>query len=207
MKENCCKKRVVVYGDSNTYGYRGQDGGRYAPEDRWINVAEEVAGDKFQILNQGMNGRIAYNYVPPCIEADYVCVMLGSNDLLCGFGFNAETIARLAFKVVERAKTLMDEIYPKNECKYVLIAPPRISKDILNGPWSTSYEGPQTIEISMELSDCFKKVAEEEGVMFFDAAPYSETCRDDGIHLTKAGHKHLGEAFGRFLLELDKESK
>lgn len=202
MTKNCSKKRVVVFGDSNTYGYRGRDGGRYNQEDRWVSIAEKIAGDDFQIVNQGMNGRIAYNYVPPCIEADYVCVMLGSNDLLCGFGFDAEDISKLSLDVIERAKYAMDMNYPDNNCKYILISPPRITKCILNGPWSTAYEGPETIETTKAFSYYFEKIARENGILFFDAAPYGETCREDGIHLTEKGHRLLGEAFGQFLLTI-----
>ena len=203
MTKNYSKKRVVVFGDSNTYGYRGYDGGRYSKEERWLDIAENVAGDEFQIINQGMNGRIAYNYMPPCIEADYVCVMLGSNDLLCGFGFGADELAQLAYKVVERARNLMDETYPDNDCKYVLISPPCITDDILNGPWQTAYEGPETIEISRCFADAYGTVARENNVLFFDAAPYGQTCKEDGIHLTQKGHRLLGEAFGKFLLEIE----
>ncbi len=202
MITNCSKKRVVVFGDSNTYGYRGYDGGRYNQDEIWVNIAEKTTGDKFQILNHGMNGRIAYNYVPLCIEADYVCVMLGSNDLLCGFGFDAEKIAELAFKVIERAKANMDENYPGNNCRYILISPPHISEDILNGPWQTAYEGPRTIETAKAFSYYFEQIARKEGIFFFDAAPYGETCKEDGIHLTEKGHRLLGEAFGRFLLDI-----
>ena len=201
MKKNCSKK-VVVFGDSNTYGYRGSDGGRYNCEDIWVSIAEKTAGEDFQIFNYGMNGRIAYNYVAPCIEADYVCVMLGTNDLLCGFGFDAEKIARLAFGVIKRARDIMDDRYPDNNCKFILISPPHISKDILNGPWQTAYEGGKTIVISKEFSYLFEKVAKEEEILFFDAAPYGETCREDGIHLTQKGHRLLGEAFGTFLLSI-----
>lgn len=202
MTKNCSKKKVVVFGDSNTYGYRGRDGGRYNPEQIWVNIAQQIAGEQYQFFNGGMNGRIAYNYVPPRIEADYICVMLGSNDLLCGFGFDAETIAGLAFGVIEKARNAMDHDYPDNTCKYILVSPPRITKDILNGPWSTAYEGPETIEFSKEFSPCFEKVARQHGILFFDAAPYGEVCREDGIHLTERGHKLLGEAFGRFLLTI-----
>ena len=99
--------KIICFGDSNTYGYRGRDGGRYNPEQIWVNIAQQIAGEHYQFFNGGMNGRIAYNYVPPRIEADYICVMLGSNDLLCGFDFDAETIAGLAFGVIEKARNAM----------------------------------------------------------------------------------------------------
>ena len=202
MIKNYSKKKVVIFGDSNTYGYRGYDGGRYNSDERWVDIAERTAGDHYQIINCGMNGRIAYNYMPPCIEADYVCVMLGSNDLLCGFGFGASELAQLAYRVIEQARNLMDETYPDNNCKYVLISPPCITEDILNGPWQTAYEGPETIEISRCFADAYEAVAREKNILFFDAAPYGQTCKEDGIHLTVMGHRLLGEAFGRFLLTL-----
>ena len=79
-------KTLVCFGDSNTFGYdpRSYIGGRYPPEERWVDLLADALGLK--CLNRGMNGR--------CIprrgeglrlaEGEGLIVMLGGNDLLCG---------------------------------------------------------------------------------------------------------------------------
>lgn len=46
--------RVCCFGDSNTYGYdpRSFLGGRYAAENRWVDILQSKTG--WEIINQGM---------------------------------------------------------------------------------------------------------------------------------------------------------
>ena len=82
-------RRLLCYGDSNTYGYdpRSYLGGRYPESVRWTALLREYGWD---VINRGENGRSI-----PCgdgeikaavqslrrVEADILTVMLGSNDL------------------------------------------------------------------------------------------------------------------------------
>ena len=87
-------KQIVCIGDSNTWGYdpRGFGGGRYPADVRWTALLE--AGGRWEITNLGENGReiphsaFALRLLARQLDAarpfDGVCVLLGSNDLLCG---------------------------------------------------------------------------------------------------------------------------
>ena len=87
-------KQIVCIGDSNTWGYdpRGFGGGRYPAAVRW--TARLDSQPEWVIHNLGENGReiphsaFALRLLGQQLEAlaplDGMCLMLGSNDLLCG---------------------------------------------------------------------------------------------------------------------------
>ena len=49
--------RILCFGDSNTYGYdpRSYFGGRYGPEERWVDLLSGLCGA--ECVNLGSNGR------------------------------------------------------------------------------------------------------------------------------------------------------
>lgn len=82
-------RRLLCYGDSNTYGYnpRSYLGGRYLEPVRWTIL---LRGYGWNVINRGENGcsiprgdgEINAAIQSLCrMEADTLTVMLGSNDL------------------------------------------------------------------------------------------------------------------------------
>ncbi|MBR5316220.1 MAG: acylhydrolase [Firmicutes bacterium] len=211
------KKRILIYGDSNTHGFRVEDGLRYDRDTRWTGVCQNILGDEYEILEEGLNGRTTCHddygmefrngltYIEPCIRThlplDMVCVMLGSNDLKSCFGQTAESIAANAAKVLEKARWVVESKYPDADCKYVLISPPEIGPEMLIGPFSWDFDGVKTIETSKAFASCFQKVAEEKGFLFFDAAKHAKPGLIDGLHLDEENHEKLGQAIAKWFLK------
>lgn len=59
--------RILIYGDSNVWGDKGfgQDGallGRYATEQQWPNILQQLLGDEYDIIQAGLCGRTAGEY-------------------------------------------------------------------------------------------------------------------------------------------------
>ena len=53
-------KTVVLYGDSNTWGYvPGSDGERFPREVRWPVQLQRLLGDEWEVIAEGLNGRTA----------------------------------------------------------------------------------------------------------------------------------------------------
>ena len=78
--------RILCFGDSNTYGYdpRSYFGGRYGPEERWVDLLSGLCGA--ECVNLGSNGRsIPRPGAGPAPGAgERLIVMLGTNDILSG---------------------------------------------------------------------------------------------------------------------------
>ncbi len=99
-------KKVLFYGDSNTYGYdpAGFMGGRYPRSERWTTILQESLADTWEIASDGMPGRALpttvyeWDYIRSVIRQetplDVFAVMLGTNDLLVSGGRDYAVIYR-----------------------------------------------------------------------------------------------------------------
>lgn len=209
------KKRILIYGDSNTHGFRIDNGLRYDQKTRWTGVCQNLLGNEYEILEEGLNGRTTCHdefgmefrnglaYIEPCIRThlplDMVAVMLGSNDLKSCFGQTADSIAENAARVLEKARWVVESKYPDADCRYVLISPPEVGPELIIGPFGWDFEGVKSIETSKAFASCFAMQAEEKGFLFFDAAKYARPGVIDGLHLDAENHRKLGEAFATWI--------
>ena len=50
-------KNILCFGDSNTWGYDPATQTRFDNKTRWTGVLQKEIGDKFNIIEQGLNGR------------------------------------------------------------------------------------------------------------------------------------------------------
>ncbi len=103
-------KRILCYGDSNTWGYIPGSGERYPEEVRWPTRLQKLLGEDYRIIEEGLNGRTTVvddpiqpyrcglEYLRPCLLShmplDLVVLMLGTNDTKRRFGLSASEIAR-----------------------------------------------------------------------------------------------------------------
>ena len=117
------KKRILCYGDSNTWGYM-VTGGRFPEDVRWPMRLQMLLGDGYTVIEEGFNGRTTVfddpvegghksglTYLPPCVMShsplDLIIIMLGSNDLKKRFGMTAFTIGGGVTALIKAACTSM----------------------------------------------------------------------------------------------------
>jgi lysophospholipase L1-like esterase len=78
------KKRVVCFGDSNTWGYNAENISRFPKNIRWTGVLANLLGDEFQIIEEGLCGRTSvvddplfeglngYSYIYLCLMSHFI---------------------------------------------------------------------------------------------------------------------------------------
>lgn len=49
-------KRVLCYGDSNTWGYQPGQGSRFPANVRWTGIVSQILKDRYVIIEDGVNG-------------------------------------------------------------------------------------------------------------------------------------------------------
>ena len=179
-------KQIVCIGDSNTWGYdpRGFGGGRYPAAVRW--TARLDSQPEWVIHNLGENGReiphsaFALRLLGQQLEAlaplDGMCLMLGSNDLLCG----ASPAAAAA-----RMEDLLDRLGAYG-VPLLLIAPPPFCP----GTWVTEE---QLTHSSARLAGLYRTLAQDKAIAFADAGAWDIPLAFDGVHFTEEGHRRFAE--------------
>lgn len=167
---------IICYGDSNTYGFNPEDGGRY--EMSWVDILRIYYKSDF-VVNAGLNGRLAeprqflfdvilHQYAP----IDLLIIMLGTNNV-----DHLESIEH----IVVSLHVMLRQALPLTK-HILLLAPPYLQND------------PIRHERSIELNKRLKNLASSFNVDFLDAEEVISQLADDGIHLTPVSHRELGEA-------------
>ena len=185
-------KRILCYGDSNTYGYdpRSFLGDRYPADVRWTGLLAADLG--IPVHNSGQNGRTIPRTEWALEQAaqfpagtDLAVIMLGSNDLLQTSGFTArDTAARME-------NFLWHLLVRSDVGAILLISPPPMR----TGAWVTEE---RLLTESARLAREYEALARRLGIRFADAGQWDVELVFDGVHFSEAGHR----AFARGLRSL-----
>ncbi len=205
-------RTVLCYGDSNTWGFDPQTGGRFAPNVRWPGVMARGLGEAFRVVEEGLSGRTTVRddpiegahkngrtYLRACLEShkpiDLVALMLGTNDLKGRFGASASDIA-------QGAASLAEEIL-RSGCgtgggapAVILVAPPPLGRLT---ELAEMFEG--AAEKSARFAGHYRRFAGQYGCGFLDAGTVATSSDLDGIHLEAEEHRKLGEAVAASVAE------
>lgn len=199
-------KKILCFGDSNTWGFVPGSGQRYPENIRWPAVLAEILGPEYVIIEDGISGRTTVWDDPfaPCRNGleglgfgllrakpiDLVVIMLGTNDL---YHTNAFGFYRGLSRVVRRilgAQEYYHDSSPvfEKEPKVLLVSPITLHPDIgkLRPELNLHYEE------SCQFAMYTKRLAEELSVQWIDAAAWAKASEVDGLHLTPEGHLTLG---------------
>lgn len=209
------KKRVLCYGDSNTWGYNGLTRARFDDGIRWTNRLQTKLGDSYVIIEEGLNGRTSVWYDPvenimsgldylwPCMKShnplDLVVINLGVNDCKPLFAANPWSIATGVQRLVDMA---MQSPFGRDGSapEVLLIAPFPIGNELLACERMLNIYGAEGLNKSRALAPFYAAAARESGCRFADAADWAFTG-PDGIHMAE---ECLDGFADRMLLEIKK---
>jgi lysophospholipase L1-like esterase len=201
-------KRILCYGDSNTWGQKAHEAGRHPVNTRWTGRLQMALGDTFEIIEEGLSarttdidyphkpGRNGRTYLQPCVVSqsplDTVVLMLGTNDLKIEFGPRspkeiAGAIEGLVSDVIRLAKS------PEGSSPdIVLVSPILINPDApaFRDNYAPNYYNEDSVQLARELAAHIHEVADRHHCYFIDAANVAE-AGTDGIHMSEEGHHAL----------------
>ena len=211
-------RRILVYGDSNTWGWKpvleGFPGTRHADDVRWPGAMAAALGPAYAVVVDGLNGRSAEapssegplavctlnaangDFVKALVRElplDLVVVMLGTNDVRSDFDRKpaaiVEALLQMAF-AVRRSAGMFATGYPAP--RVLLVAPVALG-DTSRTPMGAVYRDGAP-EKSRLVARALMQLAAQEGIDAFDANSAVAAPGIDGIHLTAEGHAALGAA-------------
>lgn len=217
-------RRLLCFGDSNTYGWQGTLSGpaeRYPRSVRWTGRLAALLGPDWEVIEEGLGGRTirdhftvgsgvtvpgaglcAKDYLPACVLShlplDMVVIMLGSNDMKAALQRSAEDIAKGMEELIDIIQTFPWEpllVYPRPQI--IIVSPPLIGARKMELAGERYVGAP---EKSRALAHLYRRLASAKGTLFLDAAeilidaPRGEAHGIDGMHLDEIDHARLAHA-------------
>lgn len=182
-------KTIYCIGDSNTWGYTGNNCyyGRYPDGVRWTSLIEK---EGFRVVDDGINGRM----IPGASESDRIAeevsayapctviIMLGTNDVIGGM---------MAAACGRKMEILIRALKKDPVNTLILTAPAAVE----HGSWGA---GREAIRQSGFLSGIYAGIAENNGILFADAAHWGLSVGSDGVHFDEKSHS----IFAQKMLEI-----
>ncbi len=202
------KKRILCFGDSNTFG-SNPSGGRHDENTRWPMRLQQLLGAEYTIIEEGFGGRTCVfddpveggyksgvQYLPPCLMShnplDLVIIMLGTNDAKRRFQMSARTIAEAQMQLVRQCRLYgmgPDGAPPK----VLILAPPPLGAHIADTLYGDIF-GPDAVAVTRGFAAEFQRISRLMRCEYLNAGDYVEASKADAVHLTAEAHLRLAEA-------------
>lgn len=205
------KKRILCFGDSNTWGYNPETGERYEEDERWTGVLASELGKDYRVVEEGLNGRTTVfsdlmepercgiQHIHPLILShlplDYLIIMLGTNDTKTHFHVNAVESGYGMEELLLKANYVLQN--KKAKTQVILVSPVPIE------PNNDSMFDEEAILKSREIPKVYREIAKEHQCLFFEAASVIDKLGNDGIHFDREAHRNLGVALSLMIKEND----
>lgn len=201
-------KKVLIFGDSNSWGYIPAKGERYPPDVRWPGIASKILGDGYELVEDSISGRTTVYEDPQepkrcgidCLgyvlaahhPLDLVVLFLGTNDLkFTDIGGYRMGLTRLIETVLD-AQALFRLTAPvfNGDKRLLVVGPPRINPEIARLRPEHRLSG--AADASEKLSGVAREVAERFGASFVDVSALVFPDATDCLHLSREDHRKLG---------------
>lgn len=200
--------KILCYGDSNTWGYVPNVDGyskdavmrQYDAQDCWWYplmkdndvIVDGLCGRCIAHENKWLKNRNASLTIVDDIQnykdLDLIIIQLGTNDCKSEYGDSVGDIC-------DNLEKLLVCIKEQSNAGIIIISPSCIRED--TKITQKYYIG--ALEKSITLNKGYQELADKIGCGFISGAKLE--VGEDGEHLTKSGHRKLGEMVASFLIE------
>jgi lysophospholipase L1-like esterase len=209
MQTNPLAKRIVCFGDSNTWGYiPGSKHQRYPANVRWPGALQDLLGNTWEVIEEGLNsrgilngdsrpgkeGRNAMEYIRPCLDThdpiDYIVLLLGTNDLKAELNLSTEQIGADLKSLIEVIKTRPSQcrdITPQ----IIVVVPPILDETTEYTQTGNKYVG--AYKKSKDLPRIYEQITKDTESLFVNIQEQLKTGTD-GVHLLSESHTALAQA-------------
>lgn len=211
MNTNPNAKKVLIYGDSLTWGKVPGSRDRFPIEKRFPGVMQDILSNSYEIIEAGMGGRMAYGEHPsysgldgfkhfPIVYSmhlpiDILVIFLGANDLNSISSKSAEQIVGELEKYINLTSDITKSLCSTLPTKIVYISPPIIQEAC----WTYDNFLLGAEAKSRQMAKLLAAMIERNNANFFYAAKVVETSMVDGVHLDEKNNKILGTVFAEYI--------
>lgn len=214
MNTNVAAKRILIYGDSYTFG-KIPDGNRFDASTRMTGVTQNYLGSGYEIIEEGLRGRTLSGengffphrdglkqfdgIIGSHFPLDLVIIFLGTNDTNSSRTSTAEGLLTPCIKYVRGISWWSKHLgFPKPRIAFVI--PPSINEPASDKVFKNIFSGSGEKIVAMQK--LIKDFAIENKIMTFDASQVVTVSDVDGIHLDIENNHKLGRALAQFIKEV-----
>ncbi len=203
------KKRILCFGDSNTWGYTPVLHTRYDEDTRWTSLLQKELGNNYSIVESGINGRttmyddperdfmnglkaLGYELIASK-PLDLVIISLGTNDLKFTDAEGSSKGIDKLLEFLESANSLYGStpVFP-NGPKVLVVSPIPLGSNF--DQVSTEEKMLGKYRESLRFAEFFKPVCEKHNALFLDASLFAKPSESDCCHMEPESHKALAKA-------------
>ena len=194
-------KKILCFGDSNTFGYNPNNGSRYNENSRWTGILKNLCKNNYEIIEAGCNNRTAFSNNPDGIQFtgymilpeylkkfyDIIILAIGINDLQKFYNPTLEEFETGIENIIKKIR----ESLPN--CNIIILSPSHITENILNSNFRFMFNQ-TSIEKSKQITPIYEKIANEYNCKFLDLNKIVIPSEIDGLHYEVEAHKKIAQS-------------
>ena len=208
-------KRILCFGDSNTWGLIPGTDKRFADGVRWTSIIRnDLEQSGYEIIEEGLCGRTTIfedpdrigragdKLLPVFLEShaplDMVIIMLGTNDCKTRYGASASVIARGLDQVIRKARLNASQHFD-----LLVVSPIHLGHGVGEADFDPEFDERSEV-VSRNLANEYRKVALQNHAAFLNAADFASPSTMDREHMDEVGHAALADAIYDKITALEK---
>ncbi len=207
-------KKILCFGDSNTYGYNPETGGRFGRQERWCGILQSLCGKEYAITEAGCNNRTCfrdnfdgkkftgYRILPEFLAADkydLIILWIGTNDLQRQYNVSINEIQYGIENLIEIVQT------ESHDSKILIIPPLKIGNKVLTSKIFSSLFNENSIEKSKYFYEIYSTAANKYNCEFLSLENTITPSNHDGLHFDKNGQKKIADTIYKNLNRIFKQ--
>ena len=199
-------KKIICYGDSNTFGFNPKDGSRFDENTRWTSKLQNILGNDYNVVNEGLCDRTGFvnnpkgflfsaqKHFPKMItktdNIDLIILAVGSNDLQFQYDVSFGAIEKGLEKLINIAQEKTENI--------IIVPPVILSEKVLEGFFSYQFDKTSIIK-SKKVGRIFRQIANVYHCGYFDINKITSPSDYDGLHYDENSHILIAEKLVNFI--------
>ena len=213
-------KKILIYGDSNTWGDNFLTNQRIPDDNQWPNLLQKELGNEYKILQEGLPGRLAgadeqikkykngidtfLSTFKTSAPVDYVIISLGTNDLQIKYNKNSK-------KIIEdllNYKKIIENLYLDEEDKIKYFVDRQMPKIIYIMPINFDYKINASVIFNEECENKRKEIIKYFKENNINNVQFNNVeLFEDGIHLNYEGHRMVAKKMGEVVKDEERIDK
>lgn len=202
-------KKILCYGDSNTFGFNPIDASRFDENTRWSAVLQQNLKNNYTIVEEGMCDRTGFvdnpkgflysaqrhfpKFLSKSERFDIIILAIGTNDLQFQYNIGYNAIQRGLAELIKQGLEKTD--------KMIIIPSVILKENILNGYFKIQFDETSIIK-SKKIITIYKKLSNALNCYFFDVNKFALPSDTDGLHYDKETHKIIADKLTKYIIEI-----